>query len=437
MKRKASAVGKQGLFFFFLVILCKASLFSESLVVPVKAQAAILINADTQAILFEKNAFTKHYPASITKIATAAYALHLKPDHLNNLISAEQESIASITEEAKRKANFTHPAYWIEIGSSHIGIKRGEELSFKDLLHGMLIATANDASNVIAQFAAGSIPKFVEGLNQYIQQLGCKDTKFCNPHGLHHPQHQTTAYDMALVTVEALKNPIIREIVHTVRYTRPKTNKQGPTVMMQTNRLLRSGDFYYSKAIGVKTGKTSQANNTFVAAAQDGERTLIAVLLNVKERDDIFKDAIRLFDTAFNQPKMERMLVKAGKQKYSLQLDGADKPIKTYTKESASLTYYPAEEPKIKAYLKWEKRSLPVVKGEKVGELVLSNGDKNPYKVLPLYAEETVTAGFMFSIKKYFSEKQGFAFLQLLGIGCAILMTFLIIKKFVGVSRRP
>lgn len=414
-----------------------SALQAEQLAIPVKAQAAILMNADTKTILYEKNARTKLFPASITKIATAAYALQVKNDHLQTVISAEQESIASISEESKRRNNYSHPAYWIELGSSHIGIKRGEDLTFNDLLHGMLIATANDAANVIAQFCAGSIPKFMDGLNKYMQQIGCKDTLFLNPHGLHHPQHQTTAFDMAILTIEAMKNPVFRDIVKTVRYTRPKTNKQAPTVLVQTNRLLRSGAFHYPKAIGVKTGKTSVANNTFVAAAKDGDRTLIAVLLNVKERDDIYKDAIKLFDAAFNQPKMERVLVKAGKQKYSLQLEGADKPIKTYANESVSLTYYPAEEPKIKAYLKWSVQKLPVKKGEKIGDLILSSSSNTIYKALPLFAEESVKATLLFRIKKFFLGNSVASFAIPIALGALVLMfiIFLIVKRLTGKSR--
>jgi D-alanyl-D-alanine carboxypeptidase (penicillin-binding protein 5/6) len=122
-------------------------------------------------------------------------------------------------------------------------------------------------------------------LNDYVKRLGCTSTTFYNPHGLHHPKQQTTAYDLAVITQDALKNPVFREMVATVRYTRPKTNKQEPSTLVQTNRLLRTGPFYYPKAIGVKTGYYSLAGNNLVAAAKDGERTLIAVVLKANERN--------------------------------------------------------------------------------------------------------------------------------------------------------
>ena len=202
----------------------------EQLKISVKADSAILINAETKAVLFEKNAYTKQFPASITKIATAAYVLKEKRQDLAKGIKAEQESIASISSDAKQRGKYTAPAYWIELGSSHIGIKKGEELTLKDLLYGMLVATANDASNVIAQYVGnGSIPKFMNNLNCYVAGLGCRDTYFMNPHGLHHPKHQSTAYDMAIITCEALKDPIFREIVKTVRYNPKPISRKLPS----------------------------------------------------------------------------------------------------------------------------------------------------------------------------------------------------------------
>ena len=135
-----------------------------------------------------------------------------------------------------------------------------------------------------------------------------------------------------------------------------------------------------------------------MAAAQDGNRTLIAVLLNVKERNDIFRDAITLFEAAFNQPKVEQHLLKKGKQKHTLMLQGATKPIATTTDEDLILAYHPAEEPKIKAYLSWDKLALPIKRGQRVGELRVYTGDKL-FKAAPLYAEEEVEATFASKLK--------------------------------------
>lgn len=374
---------------------------AEPLSLSVNAEAAILINAETGQILYEKNAYAPYFPASITKVATALYALKQKGNDLDTLIAADQESIASISEEAKKRSNYTLPSHWIEKGSTHIGIKKGEELTFRDLLNGMLISSGNDAANVIAQFVSeSSMTNFITALNEYLKTIGCKNTTFYNPHGLHHPKHQTTAHDMALIAQEALKNPLFCQIVKTVRYTRPQTNKQEATTLVQSNRLLRNGRFYYPKAIGVKTGYTSLASNTFVAAAKNEDRTLIVVLLKTKDRNDIFADAIKMFETAFNQPKIQRNLLTAGPQKFTLVIEGGEQPLKTYAKEDFVIEYYPAEEPSIKCFLQWQKAVLPIAKDQPVGELIFVGSDQATIKKVTLYAQENATQTWLSWFKR-------------------------------------
>ena len=385
-----------------MLIVMVASAFqlsAEPLSISVNAESAILMNAHTGAILYEKKARTPQYPASITKIATGLYLLKKKGHNLGESVVADQEAIVSTTEEAKRRANFSLPPYWIERGSTHIGIKKGEELTLEDLLYGMLVASGNDAANVIAQHVGGTIPIFMAELNVYLKEIGCQNTTFNNPHGLFHPQHKTTAYDMAVMTREAVKNPTFCEVVKTVRYTRPKTNKQDSTTLVQTNKLLRSGKLHYAPAFGVKTGYTALSQNTFVAAAKKDDRVLIAVLLKTKEREDMFRDATRLFEAAFNQPKIERVLAKSGPQKFSLDLEGAVKPVKTYADSDLTLVYYPAEEPKVKALLAWDSVTPPIVKGQRVGALSLQDGQGNILKTVPLLAQEDVSSSWLNSLK--------------------------------------
>lgn len=363
----------------------------QKLALSVNAEAAILMNADTGVILYEKNAHSLHYPASITKIATAIYALETVSDKMDVMIAADQDCIGTVTEEALRKSNYTMPAYLLIPDGSHIGIKKGELLSLRDLFYGMMLASGDDAANVIAKYAGGTIPEFIDGLNIYIKKLGCHKTTFYNPHGLHHPKQQTTAYDMAILAKHALKNSIFREIVSTVRYARPKTNKQESSMMIQGNRLLRSGEYYYSKAIGVKTGYYSLAGSTLVAAAKDGDRTLIAVLLKNQDRKTMFADTKKMFEAAFSQPKVQRVLLKKGPQKFALDMAGAQKNITTTIKDDVTVEYYPAEEPKIKCMLFWDKNlNLPIAADQRVGELVLQFEDGTVFKKTPLYAQQSV-----------------------------------------------
>lgn len=398
---------------------------AKSLDLTVNAQAAILMNADTGAVLYEKNARALHYPASITKIATASYVLHTRGDKLDLLITADADAIGVVAEEVKRRSNYAMPSHVLVHGGTHMGIKKGEILSLKDLLYGLMLVSANDAANLIAQEVGGTIPQFIQELNEYLRQIGCSSTTFQNPHGLYHPKHQTTAYDMAIMSREALKNPKFREIVSTVKYTRPKTNKQEATTLVQGNRLLRSGKFYYPKAIGVKTGHLAIAGNTLVAAAKEGNRTLIAVLLKVEERKDMFLDAVKMFEAAFSQPKIQRVLLRSGPQKFTLQLPGAAAVVGTYINDDIILDYYPAEEPKVKCLLSWDSNlSFPIVKNQRVGELSFQFDNGEVWRTMPLYAQETIQATWWHSAKGIFTggAKGRPFYIKILGIIAIVLV---------------
>lgn len=413
------------------VIMCSAVVEAEKLALSVNAESAIMINADTGVILYEKNAHVPQYPASITKIPTAMYALHKARDKLDENITADQDCVGTVTEEALRRSNYTLPAYLLIPDGSHIGIKKGEVLSLRDLLHGMMLASGDDAANVIAKYVGGTIPQFIDEMNAYIKEKGCLETTFYNPHGLHHPKQQTTAYDMALMAKEALKDPLFREIVSTVRYTRPKTNKQESSVMMQTNRLLRSGQYYYSKAIGIKTGYYSTAGSTLVSAAKDGDRTLIVVLLKVQERKDIFLDAKKLFEAAFNQPKVQRILVRQGPQKYVLNMTGSNQQLKTYTGENLAIEYYPAEVQKVKCLLFWKPDlQLPILKDQKVGELVVQLENGEALRKTPLFAQNEVQSTWLFRLKNIFSKNLGYSLLKIFGALAVLAVVVIAFLKF-------
>jgi len=375
--------------FIFSLILC-GYVAAEPLKFNIRGEAAILMNAETGAVLFDHQSDVSKYPASTTKVATALYALKLKGDALDQLIVAEQDSLASMSQDAKRKANYSVSAYWLEPDGMHIGIKNGEVLSLHTLLKGMLIPSGNDAANVIAQALGPTIPTFMEELNAYLKEIGCQNTFFCNPHGLHVPQHQSTAYDLAVIAREALKYPVFCQIVSQARFDRPKTNKQGAYTFLQTNRLIRPGTFYYSKAIGVKTGYHAKAKKTFIGAARSDGRTLIVVLLGYDDRSAMFEDATKLFETAFNQPKIQRIYLKEGAQKFALDLPKGDAQLRTYLSEPLSLEYYQAEDPQAKCLLYWEPLTPPILKDQQVAELHLISAKGDLLKRTPLLATEEI-----------------------------------------------
>jgi D-alanyl-D-alanine carboxypeptidase (penicillin-binding protein 5/6) len=372
-----------------LVAFTPCSCAAAPLHLEVEAEAAILMNGMTGQILFAKNVHDRHHPASITKVATAWLALEEAEACLDEMVAAEHDAVAWVDVETKRRANYTLPAYWLEPRSSHIGLKKGEELSLRTLLYGLLLASGDDAANVIAAYVGGSIPEFMQKLNERLQGLGCSNTHFTNPHGLYHPQHYTTAYDMALLAQEALRNPTLRTMVGTRCYPRPRTALQEASTFVQTNKLLRPGEYYYPYAIGVKTGWITIAQHTLIAAAERDGRLLIAVLLKSKDRGAIFRDARALFTAAYAEELVERKIVEEGAQPFQLQLDGVE-PLSTYSEEQVMLSYYPAEEPRLTVQLCWDPVDLPIAKGQSVGSLLLMSTDGSLERKVVLKASQSI-----------------------------------------------
>ena len=379
------------LLLFFLTL--SMGLGATPLKLNVSAKSAILINADTGAILYEKAAHDRVFPASITKIATCLYALKNQED-IDEVISCPSHCLRKMNKSVKVAHGYKDPAYLLEPDGTHFWIKRGEELPFRDLLYGLMLASGNDAANFIAHHVGGSIPKFMKGMNVYLKNLGCVDTHFCNPHGLHHPHHMTTAYDIALITKEALKYESIRTIAGTNEYERSATNLQAAKTVQQNNMLIQPGKFFYPRAIGMKTGYTSDAGYNLTSVAKEGGRTLIAVLLGCGDSHSRYKDAIRLFDTAFEQEKEHRLLFNKEENIFSRHIPKAKHSLQAVLKEDVSLSYYPAEEPDITIELNWEHLNPPVMQGSYVGALKVLTSKGDTLESIPLIAMQNVERSF-------------------------------------------
>ena len=264
----------------------------------------------------------------------------------------------------------------------------------------------------------------MEGLNAYLQEVGCKDTHYSNPHGLTHPDHYTTAWDMALLTQRALKNPTFRQIVSSVKYVCPKNNKRDELTLLNTNRLLRKGPHYYSKAIGVKTGYTAAAQHNIVAAAEHEGRTLIVVLMHCKERNDLWTETIQLFQTAFAQPLIERVLLPAGPQPYRRQVKGAGRELKTVLVEPLVWRYYPAEEEPIGAELVWKDLSLPIAKGQVVAEVRVITPNGRLVASTDLSAAHEVKLSPVIAAWNWFQQNPA-----LIGVLEAMLLAYLAMRR--------
>lgn len=248
------------------------------------SEAAILMDARTKTVLYEKNASEKHYPASITKLMTALIAIeNLSPDQH---ITFSKEAI-----------------FGIEPGSSHISIQVDEILTVDQALHGLLLMSANEVANGLAEAVSGSIDAFANLMTDRAKALGAQNTHFVNPHGLHDENHYTTAYDMALIGSALADNKYFLEIMKDMTFNIPPTNKTDEARgLYQQHPMLnpmRNPKLYREDVIGGKTGYTDQARQTLVTIAKQGNTTLVAVVLQA-EKPTVYSDTASLLDYGFS-----------------------------------------------------------------------------------------------------------------------------------------
>ena len=244
------------------------------------SQTAVLMDADTGVVLYEKNMHDTMYPASITKIMTAMLAIqHLEP-----------EQVLTVSQTAVNAVPRT---------SSHISLQAGERLTVRDALYAIGMESANDAANVLAEAVSGSLEAFAEEMTRQAQALGAMNTHFANANGLPDSQHFTTAYDMALITAAALKQEGLATYFSTVNYTFPATNLSPARSFSNKDRLLPGGQYYYEGVLMAKTGWTSSAQGTFAAVVKQGDTTLVAITLKSPLLEDKYKDTHKLMDYGF------------------------------------------------------------------------------------------------------------------------------------------
>ncbi|MCB1117188.1 MAG: D-alanyl-D-alanine carboxypeptidase [Chlamydiia bacterium] len=369
--------------------------------VQVVSKSAVLINADSGAVLYDKQKDRVAYPASITKIATALYALK-QIDDLDKMVVCPSECLVKISPKVKVAHNYTHPSHWLEYDGTTFGVLKNEVLPLSSLFHGMMLVSGNDAANVIAHHASGDVLAFTAGLNGFVSSIGCSNTQFKNPHGLHHPEHYTTAHDMACITREALKDARFRKIVSALSHERPKTNKQAKRVINQANRLLRKAtNFYYEKALGIKTGYHSKAGYTLVAAAEHDGRTLIAVVLGSPNPQQRYRDAINLFDAAFAEKQEKRLLFRADENTFRHVIKGANTALLADLKEDVWYNFYPSEEANLRSFLHWNELTFPIERDSCVGEVVICDEQENRILAAPLFAKSQVRLSLWYRLSRH------------------------------------
>lgn len=267
----------------------------------VTASSAMLVSLDGGGVLYAKNIDERVYPASITKIMTAVVALENIDDLDNTVMTVSQNAIDLL--------------YGTD--SSTFGLVAGEELSARDMLYILLIHSANEAANVIAEHVGGSIQSFVDMMNDKAAELGMENTHFMNPHGLHSSEHYTTVSDLYKLVKYAMDIPVFMDICTTNAYTLAPTNKCAKErTITSTNLLMQaSSGYYYQYASGIKTGYTDQAGRCLVSTASKNGYSYLSIVMNcpVKNdkgqniRDDMTVTA-NLFKWAFSDFEYRRVL---------------------------------------------------------------------------------------------------------------------------------
>jgi len=245
-----------------------------------ESAAAIVMEASTGSVLYNKNAYDAYYPASTTKLMTSLLAIEQCP--LSDIITCSRESVESIG--------------W---DSSRIGLVAGESIDMENALYAILLASANEVSYAVAEHIGGTADYFVSLMNSRAKDLGCLNTNFVNPHGLDHEEHFSCPYDLALIARKAMEYTTFRRISGSYNHKIPKTNKNEERWISNTHPFIKKNVVYEGIFAG-KTGSTSKAGNCLVTCAERNGMTLICVIMKAPNSATVQEETKKLLDYAFN-----------------------------------------------------------------------------------------------------------------------------------------
>lgn len=282
------------LFFIMLsILLNSSSVFAASNEPSLISEAAILMDNKSGKILYHKNESEKMYPASTTKILTAI--LSLENCNLDEMVTVSYDAVMSIPE-----------------GYSSAALQIGEQLTVEQLLQLLLVHSANDAANVLAEYVGGSVESFVSMMNTKVHELGLSHTHFTNAYGLHDDNHYTTAQDLAIIMNYCIKNEDFRRIAGSASCTLPATNKYGTRKYTSTNELIiPNNSNYYPYLTAGKTGYTSQAGDCLVSCSYKDDLELICVVLGGKTINGVstrFSETKTLYQYGYHNYSVKTLL---------------------------------------------------------------------------------------------------------------------------------
>lgn len=261
------------LFFAFL----PGTVHADEADLNLASEAAILVDTETGAVLYEKNSQQKMYPASLTKIATAIYAI--EKGNLEDMVTA---SWNAVTEEGSR-----------------VYLMKDETLPLKQLIQGMMVNSGNDAATAIAEHLNGSEEEYSKAINKYLKDvIGVHNTHFVNAHGLFDENHYTTAADLAAITNYAMKNPVFREIFG-IKYL-PWKAEAWTTTLVTHHKLLKGEIPFDWEITGGKTGYVDQSRHTLATTAKSENIRLTAIVLKANVKNQMYEDTMKLLEYGFN-----------------------------------------------------------------------------------------------------------------------------------------
>ncbi len=402
----------------------------------IQAQAAILVDADYGQVLYEQNAHQHMYPASITKVMTTLLTLEAID---RGELSMEQVVTAS--------ANL-HTG--IGEGASNADIRAGEQMRVVDLLYSAMLPSANEACNILAEAVCGSVAVFVERMNQRAAELGMEDTHFSNSHGYHDDSHYTSAYDIALMSIEAMKHETFRAMACARNYTLPATNEHPQRVIRSTNALLSNWsitDCLYEYATGIKTGSTNEAGYCLASSAEHNGRHLVAVVLNAENPvvDNVrqrlqFTESSRLLEWGFqhftHQVILDNTRLDIAEVEVTLSKDanyvavrpeGVLEATLPNDLDPAGFTYTPV--------LDSQSIPAPVEEGQTLGSITVSY-EGIDYGSLPLVANASVSRSELLYRLDQIQQFFGQTWVRLVLAALAVLAAALVLRRLLFRGRR-
>ncbi len=286
------------------------------------AESAILIEANTGVILYAKNIDTKQFPASTTKIMTCLLAV--EHANLNDMIPFSHKAVFSI-----------------EKGSSNIGMDAGQSITLEQALYGIMVGSANEVANAVAEYVGGDMDSFADMMNEKAEELGCINTHFSNAHGLHADDHYTSAYDLSLIASAFFRNELLSKVANTSSYHFESTATQPDEFTIRNKHKLITGEIKCENISGGKTGYTDIARQTLVTCAEKNGMKLVCVIMK-EESPEQFNDTVKLFDYGFSnftvanvaEHEMRYTIENAGFFQTGNDVFGNSKPILSLNKNS-------------------------------------------------------------------------------------------------------